>query len=89
MAVGHVREVLAVALHIVRGSKSRNDRVGIDTDDAARRLAANALVADTEIYRPMRIESPVISRVERVVVDVQHCATDRQPVLDLRFAGHE
>ena len=48
VAVGDVDHLLAVAFHVVTKRQTRHDRVGIDADDAAGGLAADALIAESE-----------------------------------------
>ena len=89
MTVGHVEHVLAVPARVERDSQPGHEPVGIDADDPAGRFAAHALVANAEVGRPVAVDHPVILGVDGVVVDVERGASDRQPVLDERFARDE
>ncbi len=84
-----MQDVLPIALHVVGGCETRDNRVGIDSNQSAGRLAPDTLVPEPEISRPVAVNHHVVLRKDGVVVDVQLGALDRQPVLDQRFARHE
>ena len=87
VTVSRVQDMRAAAVDVVAGGEPRHDRVGVDGSEGARGSDAHALLPDTEVRRPPRVDGPVILKVDGLGVHVQIRAPSRQPVLNERRSG--
>ncbi len=89
LGVGGVEPELAVALGVPAQGQARHEVVGVGADDAAGGVAAHALVAHSQVGRPVAVDLPLVVQEEGLGGDVDAGARGRVPADGQIAAGLE